>query len=87
LFAAYTGATVELRASPHATASGAKSALSAVSLVLPKRIRLKGAASRGHPAVHRDTCALHALAMARSCLGPDLDPHSRVTAVHERTDG
>src|SRR3954447_9119852 len=32
LFAAYTDATVELRASPHATASGAKSALSAVSL-------------------------------------------------------
>src|SRR3954447_14173068 len=32
LFAAYTDATVELRASPHATASGAKSALSAVRL-------------------------------------------------------
>src|SRR3954452_16606924 len=37
LFAAYTDATVELRARPHATASGTKSALSAVSLVLPTR--------------------------------------------------
>src|SRR4051812_24679115 len=37
LFAAYTDATVELRAGPHATASGAESALTAVSLVLATR--------------------------------------------------
>jgi hypothetical protein len=37
LFAAYTDATVELRASPYTTASGAKSAFSAVSLGLPTR--------------------------------------------------
>jgi len=36
LFAAYTDATVELRASPHTTASGAESALSAITSSFPR---------------------------------------------------
>jgi hypothetical protein len=46
-----------------------------------------GNSDPGHPAVHRDTCAFHALAMARSRLGPDLDPHSGVTRASSSTSG